>query len=162
MRGNVRSFAMDEQTLLDMFELTRSNMIAVLGGSSDRQADYAAWREAFDRNEKLGARHIVDRREGKLVGYMSYTPGADEIYINEVQICPECMRNGVTLRRLLGLFAKDIAGLPAARVRTYANAKNGISQKALARLGFTVESRTEKGVRHILSKQALLERLEGW
>ena len=50
----------------------------------------------------------------------------------------------------------------AERVRTYANRRNPVSQKALTRLGFTVESQSDRGFRYVINRQALLKRLEGW
>ncbi len=154
---------MDERTIRDMFELTRSNMAVIIPSDSDRQADYAAWREAFDRNTALGIRHILERRAEGLVGFLSYTAAAeDDVYINELQIRPDCVRNGVTLRRLLGSFARDIADAPARRVRTYTNRRNTAAQKLLPRLGFALESETANGLRYVVDRQILLNRLEGW
>ncbi len=154
---------MDEKTIRDMCELTRSNMAVIIPSDSDPQADDVAWREAFDRNTALGMRHVIERRAGKLVGFLSWTTSpAGDIYINELQIRPDCMRNGVTLRRMLGRFVGDIADVPAHCVRTYTNRRNGTAQKLLPRLGFVLESETKNGFRYTVDKQSLLDRLEGW
>ena len=154
---------MDERTIRDMCELTRSNMAVIIPSDSDRQADDVAWREAFDRNTALGIRHVVERRAGELVGFLSWTtPPTGDVYINELQIRPDRMRNGVTLRRLLGGFARDIADVPARRVRTYTNRRNAAAQRLLPRLGFVLESETANGFRYAVDKQTLLDRLKGW
>ena len=134
-------------------------MTRIVPASESREADYRKWREAFDRNEAAGTRHILHVHAGALRGYISYTPTTTEVYWNEAQVHPDDQGKGIVLRDLLNSFAAMLMRETAPAVRTYANRRNERSQALLLKLGFTIAGTTERGVRYVIAREDLLRRL---
>ena len=152
----------------EMYFLLGANMTSILGhdGPDWRTEDeFRKWRDgvllaglAKDTCHLL----LVDRQG--LRGFLSFSVPIDsaEIYVNEIQIRLSARKDGVTFRRLMERFAARVANLPQRMVRAYANRGNEESQRLILKIGFGIDSQTERGTRFVATKAAVLERLKTW
>ncbi|MFA6135234.1 MAG: hypothetical protein WC869_14570 [Phycisphaerae bacterium] len=154
--------AVTEDMVRRMYELLGTNMTQVV---NDFPADWRAedefqkWRtEVFLGSVQRHTRHLLLSDSMGLRGFLSYTPlpDGDDIFINEVQIRSSCQGDGVTIRRLMREFAKQVAILPHHRLVAYANKANGRSQRLATKIGFHSNNETARGYSYEMPKQTIL------
>jgi ribosomal protein S18 acetylase RimI-like enzyme len=137
-------------------------MNAIIPSGASEEDDYRQWRSAFDDNAGRGTRYIIATRDRRVLGYIAYTVRAstDDVYWNEFEIHPDHQGRGWVFRELLVRFASELRESKETFVRTYANRRNVRSQALLEKLGFRVESASERGLRYLMHKDELLQQLE--
>ena len=147
-----------------MSDLLGSNMTRVIGETGvDWQSDagYEKWkRDVFLGDVQKDTTHLLALDSEGLRGFVSYTvpPEGEGVYVNEVQIRPSAQADGLTLKRLLAVFLRDLERLPHTSVQAYTNNLNPRAKKLLKKAGFQTVRQTERGFQYTAQKKALLER----
>jgi len=153
-----------ESLVRQMYDLLGTNMTQIVAGANaDWQSDaaFSKWKnEVFLGEVHRHTSHLLVLDEKGLRGFLSYTaaPDTEDVYLNELQIRASCRIDGVTLRRLIRMFAVRIREIPQDHIRTYSNKANTFAHGLAKKTGFTKVGKTDRGYRYRMHKRQFLDR----
>lgn len=154
----------DSCTFQKLFNLLYMNMQAIIPVDGEQSSIYSDWKDTWERRMlEEDIRCIIEQKDDVLQGFLLYCidQHSGVISIDEFQIHPHFQRNGVTFRRIILSFLKDIESSSCTFVRAYANKKNPFSPNLARKLKFSIYEETETGWRFQIKRLQLLNRLEG-
>jgi ribosomal protein S18 acetylase RimI-like enzyme len=145
---------------IDKFvELDRLNMAPIIEAAGGRfDPDFR--RQKIVQERERGALFLSALRDGEVVAYIEYMPGADDVWnVMSIQIHPLC-QNGTILCDLLATAWKDLSVSRARTVRSSVHTTNNPSLRLHRKLGFLKTGEMNDRILFETDAQSLCERLE--